>query len=100
VLPQGRHRGRPSGLRLETACGGNWRDDLRVVRTQTDPTNADSVLRFLAIRRQWGGVRLEGTNGPWDALLGIPPPTPLTNVVIDLGATNATLFYRIRAQRE
>jgi hypothetical protein len=84
----------------------------------TNPTNAASVLRFLAIRRQWGGVRLDwqggtgacqylecrqqldSTNGPWDALLGIPPPTPVTNAVIDLGATNATLFYRLRAERE
>jgi hypothetical protein len=84
----------------------------------TNPTNAASVLRFLAIRRQWGGVRLDwqggtgacqylecrqqldSTNGPWDALLGIPPPTPVTNAVIDLGATNAALFYRIRAERE
>lgn len=83
----------------------------------TIPTDADSFLRFLAIGVQLGGTRLDWAGGrdawqfleirndlsstgeTWTAIYGIPPPTPLTNVVIDLGATNRTHFYRIRAQR-
>lgn len=83
----------------------------------TDPTDPASLLRFLAIGEKWGGTRLDWTGGrdawqflevrdaltnggeTWTAIFGIPPPTPLTNAVIDLGATNRVLFYRIRAER-
>jgi hypothetical protein len=83
----------------------------------TDPTNTDSALSILSIRPQYGGIRIDwkggpqawqflecreelrGTNEPWLPLLGLPPPTPLTNAVINMGATNRLLFYRIRAQR-
>jgi hypothetical protein len=83
----------------------------------TDPTNPVSVLSFLRIGPQAGGTRLDwkGGTGAWqfleyrESLLGtdcwvglfaLPPPTPLTNAIIDLGATNRALFYRIRAERE
>jgi len=83
----------------------------------TDPTNADSVLRLIGIGQEWGGTLLEwkggsdawqfleckddlaNTNEPWQPIIGLPPPTPLTNAVVDMGSTNSTLFYRIRAQR-
>jgi len=31
--------------------------------------------------------------------MAVPPPTPLINAIVDLGATNQTLFYRIRAEQ-
>lgn len=83
----------------------------------TDPLSSTSVLTFTDIRRAANGVRLNWrggvlatqflevaealalTNAGWQPILGIPPPTPVSNAVIDLRATNATLFYRIRAGR-
>lgn len=83
----------------------------------TDPTNPLSVLSFLHARPEAGGMRLDwkggvqawqflesresltSTNESWLPLLAIPPPTPLTNAVIDMGATNHSLFYRIRVER-
>jgi len=83
----------------------------------TDPLDADSALAILGIRREAGGMRLDWKGGcdawqflevrdtlattgeTWTAIYGIPPPTPLTNAVIDFGATNRTLLYRIRAER-
>ena len=96
---------------------GDRMNDLQEYLAGTDPTNADSVLRFLAVGQEWGGTLLEwkggrdawqflecredltDTNEPWIPIIGLPPPTQLTNAVIDMGATNRTLFYRIRAQR-
>ena len=86
-------------------------------QADTIPTDSDSVLRFLAIGEQWGGTRLDWKGGrdawqflevredlmrtgeTWTAIYGIPPPTPLTNAVIDFGASDRMLFYRIRAER-
>lgn len=83
----------------------------------TNPTNALSVLSFLSAQPEASGMRLDwkggqlawqflecresltDTNEDWHPILGLPPPTPVTNAVIDLGATNRTLFYRIRAER-
>jgi hypothetical protein len=83
----------------------------------TDPTNSLSFLGFLKIALEAGGTRLDWKGGreawqfleiredlrsvtePWTAILGLPPPTPLTNAVIDLGATNRMRLYRIRAER-
>jgi hypothetical protein len=86
----------------------------------TAPTDPESVLTFLRIgmvppyngvRLDWKGGRdawqileckpdLANPNADWEPLLGIPPPTPVTNAVIDLGATNRILYYRLRVERE
>ena len=84
--------------------------------SDTHPRNADSVLRIEHVAPQLGGIRIDWKGGrqawqflecrpdlttgaPWTPILAVPPPTPLTNAIIDLGATNRTLFYRIRAER-
>jgi hypothetical protein len=85
--------------------------------SSTDPHDADSVLSIVGIRPQFGGIRLDWKGGheawqilqyreniasateQWTAIFALPPPTALTNAVIDMGATNRTLFYRIRAER-
>ena len=83
----------------------------------TDPHDGESVLSVIGIDEQAGGIRLDwkggqdawqflecrsdlvSTTDQWTAIFAVPPPTPLTNAIIDLGATNRTLFYRIRAER-
>jgi hypothetical protein len=82
----------------------------------TDPRNPDSVLEVTDVAAELGGIRIDWKGGrqawqflecrpdlttgaPWTPILAVPPPTPLTNAIIDLGATNRTLFYRIRAER-
>jgi hypothetical protein len=83
----------------------------------TQPTNADSVLRIFTIKPEHGGMRVDwkggiqawqfldcrenltNTNEEWLTLLCLPPPTQTTNAVIDMGVTNRVLFYRIRAER-
>ena len=85
--------------------------------SDTDPRDATSVLSLIRIDRQLGGTRLDWKGGreawqilecrgdlvstteQWTAIFALPPPTALTNAVIDMGATNRTLFYRIRAER-
>jgi hypothetical protein len=85
--------------------------------SDTDPHNADSVLSLIRVDRQFGGIRLDWKGGreawqilecrenltstteQWTAIFALPPPTALTNAVIDMGATNSVLFYRIRAER-
>jgi len=82
----------------------------------TDPRNPDSVLSVTDIAAELGGIRIDWkggrqawqflecrgdliTNAPWIPILAVPPPSPLTNAIIDFGNTNQTLFYRIRAER-
>lgn len=83
----------------------------------TNPRDGDSVLSILNVAAEHGGIRVDwkggrdawqilechsdltSTTDQWTAIFGVPPPTPLTNAIIDLGATNRTLFYRIRAER-
>jgi len=36
---------------------------------------------------------------PWLAIFTNPPPTTVTTNVLDMGATDEVLFYRIRAER-
>jgi hypothetical protein len=101
---------------LADTDGDNATDGNELV-ADTDPLDADSVLTFLDLRPEAGGIRLDWKGGreawqfleireslattgeTWTAIYGIPPPTPLTNAVIDFGATNRTLFYRIRAEQ-
>ena len=76
----------------------------------TDPQDASSVLSILGLDLQAGGVRLDWKGGQrawqylecrsnftstadqWTAIFAMPPPTPITNAIIDLGATN-TISY-------
>jgi hypothetical protein len=74
---------------------------LRIVRAESDPlglrldwVGGAAAWQFLEYRRE-----LADTNTPWELLLGIPPPTPRTNALIDAGAPDATGYYRIRAER-
>lgn len=85
--------------------------------SDTDPRDSASLLTFLRVGRQWGGTRLDWKGGrdawqvlevcdhlnadseAWVEKFAIPPPTPPTNAIIHLGATNRSLFYRIRAVR-
>ena len=81
-----------------------------------DPTEPLSALSFLSARLEAGGMRLDwkggrnawqflevretlSTNDDWRPIFAIPPPTPLTNAVIDLGGTSGAVFYRLRATR-
>jgi len=83
----------------------------------TNPRDGDSVLSIINVAAEYGGIRVDwkggrdawqilecrsdltSTTDQWTAIFGVPPPTPLTNAIIDLGATNHVLFYRIRAER-
>lgn len=83
----------------------------------TDPHDPQSVLSLINVAAEYGGIRVDWKGGrdawqilecrsdltstaeQWTAIFGVPPPTPMTNAIIDLGVTNRTLFYRIRAER-
>lgn len=83
----------------------------------TDPQDWGSVLSILDISPEMGGIRIDWKGGreawqflecrsnlvttgeQWTAILAVPPPTPMTNAVIDLGAEGQSIFYRLRAQR-
>ncbi|MFH0907858.1 MAG: right-handed parallel beta-helix repeat-containing protein, partial [bacterium] len=83
----------------------------------THPTNRESVLSLIGITPETGGLRIDwkggiqatqyveyrptltGTTETRIVIYTNLPPTPITNFVIDAGATNATLFYRIKAGR-
>jgi hypothetical protein len=83
----------------------------------TDPTNAASRLAVTGVRFvggmvqvDWqGGVgvrqylqirqRLDGTNEQWVSIFTNLPPTSTTTNIIDAGATNSMLFYRIKTER-
>jgi len=83
-----------------------------------DPHDSGSVLSVLSVAAELGGLRIDWKGGRdarqfleccsdptaatslWSAILAVPSPTPRTNAIIDLGATNRVLFYRIRAVRQ
>ncbi|TFH14912.1 MAG: hypothetical protein E4H02_08935 [Lentisphaerales bacterium] len=83
----------------------------------TDPQDPTSVLSILGVASEVGGMRIDWKGGrqawqymeccsnlastadQWTAIFAVPPPAPITNAIIDLGATNKTLFYRIRVHR-
>ena len=90
-----------------------WREFV----ADTDPNDASSYLGLIGLCPSNGGVWVEWKGGQkakqyleccpdltstteqWVAIYTNNPITPLTNSVLDAGATNRTLFYRIRAQR-
>jgi hypothetical protein len=82
-----------------------------------DPTNAESALAFTGIQYRSDGVQVDWQGGTWATqyieavkdlgstselwtviFTNLPPTATETNI-IDTGATNGTLFYRIRAER-
>jgi hypothetical protein len=83
----------------------------------TDPTNPGSRLEITGIHMLPEGLRVEwrggnlatqylqvlgnlgATSEQWSTILTNAPPTLTATNVIDAGATNQTLFYRIRAVR-
>lgn len=82
-----------------------------------DPTNPASQLMLTDIRLLPQGMRLNwkggtwatqflevspalgATGAQWTAIYTNTPPTATTTNIIDAGATNGSLFYRIRATR-
>ncbi len=95
---------------------GDAANNLAEFTANTDPLDPRSVLRFLAIGQQWGGLRLDWQGGReamqfletssdlrapaiWTPLYALPPPTPLTNALLLFGVTNRVRFYRVRAER-
>jgi hypothetical protein len=96
---------------------GDGADNLTEYIADTQPINADSVLRIFTIKPEHGGMRIDwkggiqawqfldcredltNTNEEWLPLLCLPPPTQTTNAVIDMGVTNRVFFYRIRVER-
>lgn len=82
-----------------------------------DPTNPLSRLELtgleplpLGMRVSWRGgqlarqyldirTNLGSTSEQWAAIFTNLPPTAMVTNIIDAGATNATLFYRIRVER-
>jgi hypothetical protein len=91
----------------------NWHEFV----ADTDPTNANSFLAITAIEALTNGVYvgwhggsaawqylecipyLGGTTEQWSVIYTNPPPTAVSEWIIDAGATNRTLFYRIKAAR-
>ena len=83
----------------------------------TNPTNANSQLLITGISTNGGGIRINWQGGTqvwqylecrqnllttaelWTIVKTNVPDTPVTNWYTDLGATNTTYFYRIRAKR-
>jgi hypothetical protein len=96
---------------------GDGVTNLDEYRADTNPRDGQSYLAITGIRLDPEGIRIEWQGGiqawqriqvresltdpgkPWETIHTLSPPTPTVNHVIDTGATNATLFYRIRATR-
>lgn len=83
----------------------------------TDPLDGRSYLAITGVRLDPEGLRIEWQGGiqawqriqvrksltdpgeEWETIHTVSPPTPVSGYVIDGGATNRTLFYRIEAER-
>jgi hypothetical protein len=94
---------------------GDPHDNLSEFTADTDPNDATSHLKLLAIAPLWGGTRLDWqggrdsyqwlescsnlTSNDWRTIFVIPPPTPTNNAVIVFDA-RPTQFYRVRVERE
>jgi len=107
-----------NGVQYATGdADGDGVDNLTEYWADTDPQNSDSHLRVTGIdilpsgiRVDWkGGVwarqylevrqTLGGTSEQWTAVFTNLPPTATATNIIDAGATNRVLFYRIKAER-
>ncbi len=109
----------PSGV--DGALGdpdGDGMDNLSEYIADTNPRDAQSRLEISGIsllpeglRLNWKGGQLakqyiqtrqnlNSTSEVWTSIFtNATLPTPLTNFVVDAGATNSALFYRIKAAR-
>jgi len=86
-------------------------------RADTNPTDADSVLRIWSVVGATGTVSLSwrggqnatqhveatpllsGTDTLWNPVVTVHPPTPLTNTrSIEVSRTQTNAFYRIRVE--
>ena len=83
----------------------------------TSPTDPVSVLEITDIKFENGNVRIDwkggreatqylqvradllSTSEVWTAIYTNAPITSVTNSVLDMGATNPVLFYRVKAAR-
>jgi hypothetical protein len=84
--------------------------------SDTDPTNAASVLRIQGFRRESNGVRIGWEGGTsawqyiersdsiedgaaWTVVFTNEPPTPAATNIFVPGSANGLFFYRIKAAR-
>jgi len=92
-------------------------DNLGEYAADTNPQDDQSFLAITGILSTNGGVSvwwqggvwatqylecresLLDVKGPWLTVFTNPPPTTVTTNVLDMGATDEVLFYRIRAER-
>jgi alpha-tubulin suppressor-like RCC1 family protein len=90
-----------------------WQESI----ADTDPTNGQSVLGMIDVAWEADGIRVRWkgganavqyieakesllpTDAPWRPLFTNPPPTTMTNSLLDAGRTNLIRFYRVRASR-
>lgn len=111
----------PAATNGVSSAGGDADDDgmsnWMEYRSDTDPTNSASLLKITGILWLPGGIRIEWQGGAaarqelesmplagdvsnaWSAIFTNLPPTALDSFVIDAGATNRALLYRIKADR-
>ena len=105
--------GPPPDADLDQDGMTTWQEFL----ADTDPTDSRSRLEITGIRALPEGLRIDwkggvwatqyletrqslgGTSTPWTAVATNLPPTATATNIIDAGATNGVLFYRIKAAR-
>jgi len=81
----------------------------------THPSDPESALEIVRLKFEAGGLRLtwrggqlatqylqlraglDATGTSWQVIHTNLPPTPITNTIVDAGATNQSLYYRLRA---
>jgi len=96
---------------------GDGMDNKGEYAADTDPGNADSLLRILGITREGaevhvvvqGGINasrtllvapeMAGDITAWQGVATSLPPTQVTNVLVHPAAVDGVQFYRIRAKR-
>ncbi len=105
----------PTLAAVATLTNSNGCTTLQSYQADLNPTNPASQLRFTGIGPvgndiaiTWvGGAKAWQTleccsnvaAGQWSAVYTNSPPTPVTNVVTQSGATASRLFYRVNAKR-
>jgi len=96
---------------------GDGQNNLREYLGDTNPNDSNSILKLTGISTDSSGMRIlwEGGTGScqylecrdpsfsgaaaWMPIFTNLPPTTVSNWLIDQGATNRSLFYRIKAER-